>query len=266
MVRLVTIGSTSGVQISFGSILVSMDWIGFFRLHPLHRAMGALQLPSLLVMAAAAAATSAVASGSTPQRPSADRHRQLRYDDARIAEELGSLLEKPLSKLAKDQPSGPDFQQEYPVLAKNGVTLEGVTYALEDYSLPWRLVRNYAQMQLFTFKMAAGNPVMRAAISHHNALRVAEFLSRLERMAARKQPSSHNMHIVQASGFVSEVNVYVILTLLAALVALFTSYCAYVVVGHAGQLIGGATQPQRRDKEQQCLLPDGNDRLTDEKE
>lgn len=55
------------------------------------------------------------------------------------------------------------------------------------------------------------------------------------------------MHIVQVSGLVSEVNVYVIPTLLAALVViLFTSCCACVVFGHTKEFIGGARQSQRR--------------------
>ncbi|KAG0426914.1 hypothetical protein HPB47_026007 [Ixodes persulcatus] len=64
-----------------------------------------------------AAATSAIA---TPQRPSADRRSQLQYEDRR---ETG-LPARESSLEARQGPAlGADLQQEYPVLAKNGVTL-----------------------------------------------------------------------------------------------------------------------------------------------
>lgn len=73
---------------------------------------------------------------------------------------------------------------------------QGVTYSLDDFSLPWRLVRHYAQMQLSTYQMAAGNPVMRAAIARHNAERMTSFLSRVE-LAGTAQFAYSNVHVVQ---------------------------------------------------------------------
>lgn len=173
-----------------------------------------------------------------------------RYDDARIADELGRLLKLPqLPRYA-----GPDFQLEYPVLAKNGVALAGTTYSLDDFSLPWRLVRHYAQMQLSTYKLAAGNPVMRAAIARHNAARMTDFLSHVEMAASRKTQFGHgNVHVVQASGLVSEVNVYVIASLVATVVVLFTTYCAYIIAKHVVRLLIDAA-PQPTPQEQARLL------------
>lgn len=41
--------------------------------------------------------------------------------------------------------------------------------------------------------------------------------------------SSCAVSLVQASGLVSEVNAYVVLSLVAALVLLFTVYCTYIM-------------------------------------
>ncbi|XP_077496168.1 uncharacterized protein LOC144107062 [Amblyomma americanum] len=177
-----------------------------------------------------------------------------RYDDARIADELGRLL-KVTSQPSRLSYAGPDFQLDYPVLSKNGVTIAGATYSLDDFSLPWRLVRHYAQMQLSTYKMAAGNPVMRAAIARHNAERMTDFLARVEGAGARRSQFGHaNVHVVQASGLVSEVNVYVIVSLLAVLVVLFTTYCTYIVASHAGRLLTAPAPPQPAAQEQAHLL------------
>ncbi|XP_037498726.1 uncharacterized protein LOC119372324 [Rhipicephalus sanguineus] len=163
-----------------------------------------------------------------------------RYDDARIADELGRLLKRP----QLPRYTGPDFHLEYPVIAKNGVTLAGVTYSLGDFSLPWRLVRHYAQMQLSTYKLAAGNPVMRAAIARHNAERMTDFLSHVEVAGSRRAQFGHgNVHVVQASGLVYEVNVYVIASLVAAVVVLFTTYCAYIIAKHVTRLLDSVPQP-----------------------
>lgn len=81
-----------------------------------------------------------------------------------------------------------------PPLSPHGT--QGVTYSLDDFSLPWRLVRHYAQMQLSTYKMAAGNPVMRAAIARHNAERMTSFLGRVE-LAGTPQFAYSNVHVVQ---------------------------------------------------------------------
>ncbi|KAL1420462.1 hypothetical protein MTO96_024285 [Rhipicephalus appendiculatus] len=99
-----------------------------------------------------------------------------RYDDARIADELGRLLKR--SQLPRY--TGPDFHLEYPVLAKNGVTLA-------------------------------------------------------------------------ASGLVSEVNVYVIASLVAAVVVLFTTYCAYIIAKHVTRLLMDSV-PGPVPQEQTLLL------------
>ncbi|KAL3221360.1 hypothetical protein MRX96_005095 [Rhipicephalus microplus] len=173
-----------------------------------------------------------------------------RYDDARIADELGRLLKRP----QLPRYTGPDFHLEYPVLAKNGVTLAGVTYSLDDFSLPWRLVRHYAQMQLSTYKLAAGNPVMRAAIARHNAARMTDFLIHVEMAGSRRAQFGHgNVHVVQASGLVSEVNVYVIASLVTAVVVLFTTYCAYIIAKNVTRLLVDSA-PRPVPQEQTLLL------------
>ncbi|XP_070396092.1 uncharacterized protein [Dermacentor albipictus] len=178
------------------------------------------------------------------------------YDDARIADELGRLFKLP-------QPlryGGPNFHFEYPVLANNGVTLAGATYSLDDFSLPWRLVRHYAQMQLSTYKMATGNPAMRAAIARHNAARMMDLLNHVEMAGSRRAQFGHgSVQVVQESGLmsevklVSEVNVYLVASLVAALVILFTAYCSCVIAKHVSCLLKD-TVPQPVAQERARLL------------
>lgn len=58
---------------------------------------------------------------------------------------------------------------------------------------------------------------------------------------------------VQASGLVSEVNAYVVLSLVAALVLLFTVYCSYILASHLCRL-PLAPQPAGSPPEQVHLL------------
>lgn len=58
---------------------------------------------------------------------------------------------------------------------------------------------------------------------------------------------------VQASGLVSEVNAYVVLSLVAALVLLFTIYCTYIMASPLCQLLM-APQPAGSPPEQVRLL------------
>lgn len=52
---------------------------------------------------------------------------------------------------------------------------------------------------------------------------------------------------------VSEVNVYVVVTLVAALVVLFTAYCSCVIAKHVSCLLKD-TAPQPVAQERACLL------------
>lgn len=76
--------------------------------------------------------------------------------------------------------------------------VQGATYSLDDFSLPWRLVRHYAQMQLSTYKMATGNPAMRAAIARHNVARMMDFLNHVEMAGSRRAQFGHgSVQVVQ---------------------------------------------------------------------
>ncbi|XP_070396093.1 uncharacterized protein [Dermacentor albipictus] len=137
---------------------------------------------------------------------------------------------------------------------------QGATYSLDDFSLPWRLVRHYAQMQLSTYKMATGNPAMRAAIARHNAARMMDLLNHVEMAGSRRAQFGHgSVQVVQESGLmsevklVSEVNVYLVASLVAALVILFTAYCSCVIAKHVSCLLKD-TVPQPVAQERARLL------------
>lgn len=59
---------------------------------------------------------------------------------------------------------------------------------------------------------------------------------------------------LQPSGLVSEVNAYVVLSLVAALVLLFTVYCTYIMANHVCRLL---MAPQPGGPEQARLLGRG---------
>ncbi|XP_064485365.1 uncharacterized protein LOC135397688 [Ornithodoros turicata] len=184
----------------------------------------------------------------------ADGPRDVQDDeDSSIAAELGQVLRS--NRDVRKAPGREEWPHEYPTLTKNGILLQGEAYAIDDTSLAWRLIRNYATTQLFAVKISGSNDAMRTSLLRHNAKRFDEFLDQVEKAEPpRSFPSRHNVHVFQASGIVSEVNVYVIICITTVLVALLSGYFAYVVVRHTGLLGTNAGKSLHNDKEAQCLL------------